>query len=131
MNRNGGPNGTVDQALVDGSTSRFRTQPNGDDAHATGIDDRRPSSAPGNRDGTGRRIESRDDSGLQEPRRPVKPPLLRSKSEFAPPRQTEENEHTEENVSDWGARHGFEGHYQSEHVISQLANVCALPLPPP
>ncbi|PHH80567.1 hypothetical protein CDD82_1672 [Ophiocordyceps australis] len=48
-----------------------------------------------------------------------KPQLLRSKSDFidydAAPDQ-------EPQLREWGARHGFDGHYQSEHVISELVN---------
>lgn len=35
----------------------------------------------------------------------------------------EEPEPTEDDIPEWGARHGFEDHYQSEDIISQLANV--------
>jgi regulator-associated protein of mTOR len=38
----------------------------------------------------------------------------------------EEQEPPHEEVPDWGARHGFEDHYQSEHMISELADVSDL-----
>jgi regulator-associated protein of mTOR len=54
----------------------------------------------------------------------LKPPLLRSQSEYASPhRSPDEDIHHEEQETYWGARHGFEDHYQSEDIISQLANV--------
>jgi hypothetical protein len=80
----------------------------------------RPSSAPGRKNGLAA-AESRDDFEHQRDRRPVKPPLLRSKSDFAP-RPVDDSD-TEEEIREWGARHGFEDHYQSEHIISQLASV--------
>ncbi|RKU45478.1 hypothetical protein DL546_008150 [Coniochaeta pulveracea] len=54
----------------------------------------------------------------------LKPPLLRSQSEYASPhRSPDEDINHEEQETYWGARHGFEDHYQSEDIISQLANV--------
>lgn len=82
--------------------------------------DRRPSSAPGNK----HRLSiatSFDDSDRDQPRRRPKPPLLRSKSEHFP--RNEEAELSDDEVYEWSARHGFEDHYQSEDIISQLANV--------
>jgi hypothetical protein len=35
----------------------------------------------------------------------------------------DESNHTDDEHYEWGARHGFEDHYQSEDIISQLANV--------
>ncbi len=56
---------------------------------------------------------------------PSKPPLQRSKSDFARPvEDSTETQHNSGELSHWGARHGFEDHYQSEEVINQLANVC-------
>lgn len=59
-------------------------------------------------------------------RRRPKPLLKRSKSDYGPhgPRAGEESEDNYDNdAPDWGARHGFEGHYASEEYVSQLANV--------
>ncbi|KEY68687.1 hypothetical protein S7711_00561 [Stachybotrys chartarum IBT 7711] len=110
-------------ALTNGETSRFKTTANGNhdyDAYSNGSDDRRPSSAPGRKNGLAS-TEARDDIGPDKPRRPVKPSLQRSRSEYAPrPTQIETNIETE--IPQWGARHGFEDHYQSEHIITQLAS---------
>ncbi|KAF4124632.1 regulatory associated protein of mTOR [Geosmithia morbida] len=60
--------------------------------------------------------------GSAHPRRPS-PLLHRSKSEYGPrltPTQETEPYH-HDIIPEWGARHGFEDHYQSEQ-ISQLAN---------
>ena len=107
---------------TNGQTSRFRgghgdSSPDRDDiSNENGGP--RPSSAPGRRNGS----ESRDDlEHHQGPRRPVKPQLQRSKSDYAP-RPLEDSD-TDEDMHEWGARHGFEDHYQSEHIISQLASV--------
>lgn len=48
------------------------------------------------------------------------PPLQRSKSDYGP--RKEEAEETEDN-QDWGARHGFDGHYASDEFVSQLVHV--------
>ncbi|KAK3372028.1 hypothetical protein B0H63DRAFT_286514 [Podospora didyma] len=59
--------------------------------------------------------------------RPSKPPLIRSKSEHVVRHELPHDEADapdyQEVVYEWGARHGFEDHYQSEDIISQLANV--------
>ncbi|KAI1335335.1 raptor N-terminal caspase like domain-containing protein [Xylariaceae sp. FL0016] len=65
-------------------------------------------------------VTSYDDNHNDQPRRPSKPLFLRSKSDFAVRR--EEPDHAEDEIYEWGARHGFEDHYQSEDIISQLAN---------
>lgn len=111
----GNPNGVVSRprSLLNGSPTLSAT--------ANDDSDQRPSSAPGRRNGSAT-LETRDDSHPQGARRPVKPLLLRSKSEYAS-RPYEEPEATEEEIPEWGARHGFEDHYQSEDIISQLANV--------
>lgn len=79
----------------------------------------RPTSAPGISGDS-----SPEDSGRN--RRRKRPNLLiRSKSDFGPRGEDPDSE-TEEDVQDWGARHGFEDHYASEEYVSQLANVsCA------
>ncbi|KAI1105964.1 raptor N-terminal caspase like domain-containing protein [Jackrogersella minutella] len=81
----------------------------------------RPLTAPGNRHHISLSI-THDESAHDRPSRRVapKPPLLRSKSEHIVRR--EDAEQADEEVYGWGARHGFEDHYQSEDIISQLAN---------
>ncbi|KAI3327065.1 raptor N-terminal caspase like domain-containing protein [Xylariaceae sp. AK1471] len=64
-------------------------------------------------------ITSHDDGDHGRPQRP-KPPLLRSKSDYVVRR--DDQEPVEDEIYEWGARHGFEDHYQSEDIISQLAN---------
>ncbi|KAK1750220.1 raptor N-terminal caspase like domain-containing protein [Echria macrotheca] len=90
----------------------------------------RPSSAPGDKQLVRSTFSNRpasddddDDDDEPGPSRPVKPPLLRSKSEHAVP-DGEAREVPDEvsEIYEWGARHGFEDHYQSEEVISHLAN---------
>jgi regulator-associated protein of mTOR len=68
------------------------------------------------------RAESSQDESEpeQRPRRP-KPLLQRAKSDFGPRGEDPESQ-SEEEIQDWGARHGFEDHYESDYV-SQLANV--------
>jgi hypothetical protein len=114
---------------VNGETSRFKsTTSDGvdNDAASNDTDDnRRPSTAPGQRNGHANG-ETRDDSAHDtRPKRPVKPLLQRSKSEFGR-RPMDEQSVPQEEVPDWGARHGFEDHYQSEHMISELADVSTL-----
>jgi len=66
-------------------------------------------------------ITSYDDSDHDRPKRPSRAPLLRSQSEHMV--RHEEPDFTDDEIHEWGARHGFEDHYQSEDIISQLANV--------
>ncbi|KAF8849776.1 TORC1 growth control complex subunit Kog1 [Acephala macrosclerotiorum] len=73
----------------------------------------RPTSAP-----SGAAESSQDDSETDKVRHRPKPLLQRAKSDFGP----REDPDTEEEIQDWGARHGFEGHYASEEYVSQLAN---------
>jgi len=87
----------------------------------------RPTSAPGTHGES-----SQDESELERPRR--RPQLLlRSKSDFGPRGEDPDSQEEEEEIQDWGARHGFEDHYASEEYVSQLANVgcsflnCQLP----
>lgn len=84
--------------------------------------DRRPLTAPGNKHNLAP-ANSSDDNDHDRSRSVVstKPPLLRSKSEHIVRR--EDTDQTDEEIYEWGARHGFEDHYQSEDIISQLANV--------
>ncbi|KAH8160351.1 hypothetical protein CIB48_g7894 [Xylaria polymorpha] len=64
-------------------------------------------------------ITSHDDGAHGRSQRP-KPPLLRSKSDYVVRR--DEPELVEDEIYEWGARHGFEDHYQSEDIITQLAS---------
>ncbi|KAL7812884.1 raptor N-terminal caspase like domain-containing protein [Trichoderma aethiopicum] len=105
-----------------GETSRFKVQSAASsdrDSQSNEPVDKRPSSAPGRKNG-----DAKDDHSIEpeRPTRPMKPVLQRSKSEYAPRQQVEESDHEEDEIREWGARHGFEDHYQSEHIISQLAN---------
>lgn len=79
----------------------------------------RPNSAPYGGDGAA-------DSSQDESNRPVKAAkkrpkslLQRAQSDFGP---RGEESPTEEEIPDWGARHGFDMHY-AEEFVSQLANV--------
>ncbi|GKU00067.1 transcription factor [Fusarium langsethiae] len=118
-------NGTsAPTAESNGVVSATRPRPNGrstsNDATRSDEDGQRPLSAPGRRNGS-IALETRDDIEHHQQARPAKPLLLRSKSDYAP-RPMDEPEPIEEDIPDWGARHGFEDHYQSEDIISQLAN---------
>lgn len=109
---------------ANGETSRFRTRGDsspGDDT-SSNSDDRRPLTAPGRRNGAAAPSETRDGNGRDRSKRPPKPQLLRSKSDYQP-RHPDDSDPADNHVPAWGARHGFEDHYQSEHIISQLVNV--------
>ena len=88
-------------------------------------DERRPSSAPGYKNRNSLSVvTSHENPGQDRARRPVKPLLIRSKSEYIMRQSQEETANSpDEEVHEWGARHGFEDHYQSD-IVSQLANVC-------
>lgn len=88
-------------------------------------DERRPSSAPGykNRNSLSVVTSHEPSSGPDRSRRPAKPLLLRSKSEYLMRQQDDMGSSSpDEEIPEWGARHGFEDHYQSD-IVSQLANV--------
>lgn len=93
----------------------------------------RPSSAPSdNQHDLGQPgTKGLDSRGTQPTARPAKPPLLRAKSEHpSRPRDSSADSSNDEQTivaapEDFGTRHGFDGHYQSEDIISQLANVGA------
>jgi regulator-associated protein of mTOR len=129
-------NGSVASAAAtantNGSTSRFMSQHShspDQGGHSNVADDSRPSSAPGRKNGLSA-SEARDDSEPERQKRPAKPLLVRSKSEYARPQ--DDSDPGEDEIPAWGARHGFEDHYQSEHIITQLASVSAAdPLPGP
>lgn len=118
------------------SHAKPATAQNGTRRRNSSSSHKRPSSAPG--DNQNETLRPLSTNGL-EPRaqtanRPSKPPLLRSKSDH-PSRLVEngaDSSNDEQTVvaaaEDFGTRHGFDGHYQSEDIISQLANVGALSL---
>lgn len=94
---------------------------------------RRPSSAPGDNQADLRPLST---NGLDDHRppqlsasRPSKPPLLRSRSDHPSRRRDTSADSSNDDQTivatgeDFGARHGFEGDYHSEDIISQLANV--------
>lgn len=110
--------GSAPGSATNGETSRFKTPI--DSASEFQSYDSRPSSGLGRRNGVSP-SEIKDDIDHELPKRPTKPMLHRSKSDFAP-RQIEEGDNSEEDIQGWGARHGFEDHYQSEHIITQLAS---------
>jgi hypothetical protein len=105
-----------------GETSRFRRNSVDGSPDLDTPSDATSDRLPSNRRNGAHPTETRDDLQHDKVRRTSKPTLQRSKSEYAP-RQIEEPPQNEEGIPEWGARHGFEDHYQSEHIISQLANV--------
>ena len=115
-----GVNGSRSSA-AQSSTSAARTASNGSDYVDKGKRQAslqaRPTSAP---NGAGE--TSPDDSETERLRRRPKPLLQRSKSDFGPRGEDQESQ-ADEDIQDWGARHGFEDHYASEEYVSQLANV--------
>lgn len=96
---------------------------------------KRPSSAPGGDDDKNHATPNGADQPTSAARgKPAKPPLLRSRSEHPshPHRgldtgaESSNDDQTIAVVEEFGTRHGFDGHYQSEDIISQLANVGVL-----
>lgn len=65
---------------------------------------------------------SQDDSEPDRIRRRPAALLQRSKSDYGP-RGDDTNVDMEEDIQDWGERHGFGTNYASEEYVSQLANV--------
>lgn len=120
-------------AATNGQTSESRFHDDGnpdrDDLYHDTPENSRPPSAPGNKDAVSA-VKAKDDFEHGRAKRPplLKQELHRSKSDYAP--RLIENPETEEEIREWGARHGFEDHYQSDHIITQLASVCQTPLPP-
>ena len=55
--------------------------------------------------------------------------LQRSKSDYGPRGEEPVQQEEEEDGHDWGARHGFDGHYASDDFVIQLANVSSSFLP--
>ncbi|SPN99807.1 related to raptor, a binding partner of target of rapamycin (TOR) [Cephalotrichum gorgonifer] len=91
-----------------------------------GASDARPSTAPGNRNGLRPSFHpspTEPAPSLQaSPSNRQKPNLLRSKTEHVPRNDNQDLDEDDEEIYNWGARHGFEDHYQSEDIISQLAS---------
>ncbi|KAL3420387.1 meiotic regulator-interacting [Phlyctema vagabunda] len=67
---------------------------------------------------------SQDDSDMERSRRPRRILLQRSKSDYGL-RGNDADSQADEDVQDWGARHGFEDHYASEEYVSQLASLAS------
>ncbi|ROT35352.1 WD repeat domain-containing protein mip1 [Sodiomyces alkalinus F11] len=94
--------------------------------------DNRPSSAPGddaqqqnnpsNCNALALRSHRDSTSETTKTQRPPKPPLLRSKSENRVRRVGENKKEEEDEILQWGARHGFEEHYESQQFMDKLAN---------
>lgn len=80
----------------------------------------RPTSAPHGTDGNADSSQDEGTRNRRAVRRRPKSLLQRSKSDYGPGGNDSQ---TEDEIQDWGARHGFEDHYQSEEFVSQLANV--------
>jgi regulator-associated protein of mTOR len=118
-------------STAESSASGGRTQSNASDFTDKGQRraslQARPTSAP-----SGAGETSPDDSETERKRRRPKPLFQRSKSDYGPRGEDQESQADEE-IPDWGARHGFEDHYASEEYVSQLANVSRsfLPSEPP
>ncbi len=114
VNGNGHPHTEDDriQSTTNGGTTNTSDLPYRRRASFQG----RPTSAP-----NGAAESSQDDSETDIVRRRPKPLLHRAKSDFGP--RGEERYSADEEIHDWGARHGFEDHYASEEYVSQLANV--------
>ena len=111
-------------AAADPSAGGGRTQSNASSlvemGRRRGSLQTRPTSAP---NGAGE--TSLDESEPDRRKRRPKPLLQRSKSDFGP-RGEDQDSQADDEIQDWGARHGFEDHYASEEYVSQLANVsCA------
>ncbi|KAL2019584.1 hypothetical protein VTK56DRAFT_9481 [Thermocarpiscus australiensis] len=93
---------------------------NGTRTVSPGVPSRRPSSAPGDKQGGPSTDGGHSDDEVSSAVARPKPPLLRSKSEHG--LRHDDPDDVDEGHYEWGARHGFEDHYQSEDIISQLAN---------
>ncbi|KAM3458256.1 hypothetical protein MY5147_002415 [Beauveria neobassiana] len=115
-----GHNHGSNHGSVNGEPSRFKSQDLSRN-HSPDGHDHRPSTAPGRKNGFSSSVEMGDNLARQRPQRPNKPMLVRSKSDYARPQEQDDSEQDDDDIPEWGARHGFEDHYQSEHIITQLA----------
>lgn len=127
---NGGGSGLVmrgnpkgQNRIASASSSALPTAAASTDNSESDAADRRRQQQSQQQAGGHNRNGSRNNNGRPGP---SKPPLMRSKSDYARPAPVEDSTDTLHNsgeLSRWGARHGFEDHYQSEDIISQLASV--------
>lgn len=87
--------------------------------------DKRPSTAPGDDQGnpTAAGFSDHRDADVEAGRakRPPRPLVLRTRSEFGI--RTSDPEESEGEIQRWGTRHGFEEHYESQQFMDKLANV--------
>jgi hypothetical protein len=121
------PAATRDPQPKSSTAPRPRTE-NGHPRRNSTSNHKRPSSAPGDDNVKPNGAHVVDLPPARD--RPKKPPLTRSKSDH-PSRglrldtstDSSNDELTAVAAEDFGTRHGFDGHYQSEDIISQLANV--------
>jgi hypothetical protein len=117
---NGQPNGNSNG--YSNGTMAHQDDDDDDDDHNDDSDfGPRPSSAP-QKSNKLTIVTSYDDSDHERARRPQRPGFIRSKSERIV-RHDDSTDHVDDEIYEWGARHGFEDHYQSEDIISHLANV--------
>ncbi|KAH7358224.1 WD repeat domain-containing protein mip1 [Plectosphaerella cucumerina] len=86
------------------------------------IPDKRPSTAPGDDQANPAGFSDHRDADVEagRARRPPRPLVLRTRSEFAV--RTSDPEESENDIPRWGTRHGFEEHYESQQFMDKLAN---------
>lgn len=118
LNGNGNGN-AVGPAHPQANSSRMRVaMQNGESPAVTSAQYARPTTSAGLTADS-----SQDDS---EPDRIARRPnslLRRSRSDFGPRGEEEADADAEDDIQDWGERHGFGTNYASEEYVSQLANV--------
>lgn len=124
--RTGGPNGASADMIPHPTTNGESSGANGNGARRlsdveihTHHRRNQSSSALTRPNGSREGSETSQDASRRRP----KPLLKRSKSDYGPRGGEELEDNNDTDTSDWGARHGFEGHYASEEYVSQLANV--------
>lgn len=124
--RTGGPNGASTNMMPHPTTNGESSRANGNGARRlsdieiqTHHRRNQSSSALARPNGARENSEPGQDVGRRRP----KPLLKRSKSDYGPRAGEELEDNQDNDAPDWGARHGFEGHYASEEYVSQLANV--------
>ena len=114
-------NDPVEYVNTDGTSDIERRPTPSASQHTIAVRDRRRASLSSRPSSASKADSSQDESEVDKPRQRSKHVLLRSKSDYGP--RGEERDSQVEEIQDWGARHGFEGHYASEEYVSQLANV--------
>jgi regulator-associated protein of mTOR len=119
INGNGNENGNaVGAAHPQANSGRMRVaMQNGDSLAGAYAQHARPTTSAGLTADS-----SQDDSEPDRIARITKPLLRRSRSDFGP-RGEEVDADAEDDIQDWGERHGFGTNYASEEYVSQLANV--------